>query len=273
MEAKLQRRVQRYGWDAAAKTYDATWRENLRPAHAAMFEMVALKPTERVVELACGSGFATFQAAELVQGSGHILATDISAEMVKLVQARARQLGFDHVTAERREAENLDLTAAGFDVAFCALGLMFLPEPRTALNEMYRALKPGGRAVAAVWGERRNCSWADIFPIIDNVVQSEVCPLFFALGTGDSLAEDFRSAGFTSVETRRLSTVLEFASEESLLAAIIEGGAVALAAKRFDAVTRQQVETEYLASIAAHRSGNAFELPAEFVVVVGHKPP
>ena len=272
MDAKMQRRVQRYGWDVAAAAYDVAWRDNLRAVHVAMFEMVALEPGERVLELACGSGFATFQAAKLVQGSGHILATDISAEMVKLVQARAKQLGFNHVSAERREAENLDLSAIDFDAALCALGLMYLPEPRKALNEMYRALKPGGRAVAAVWGERRNCAWADIFPIVDSVVQSEVCPLFFALGTGDSLAEDFKSAGFTSVETRRLSTVLEFASEESLLAAIIEGGPVALAAKRFDAVTRQQVETEYLASIAAHRSGNTFKIPSEFVVAVGRKP-
>ena len=143
-DAKLQRRVQRYGWDAAAETYDAIWRANLRPAHAAMFEMAALRPGERVLELACGSGFATFQAAELVKRSGHVLATDISAEMVKLVQARARQLGFDHVTAERREAECLDLPDAGFDAALCALGLMFLPGPRRELNEMHRALRPGG---------------------------------------------------------------------------------------------------------------------------------
>jgi ubiquinone/menaquinone biosynthesis C-methylase UbiE len=271
VDAKLQRRVQRYGWDAAAETYDATWRECLRPAHAAMFEMVALEPGERVLDLACGSGFATFQAAELVRGSGQVLATDISAGMVKLVQARARQLGFGHVTAERREAENLDLAAAGFDAALCALGLMFLPEPRTALIEMYGALRSGGRAVAAVWGERRNCAWADIFPIVDHVVQSEVCPLFFALGTGDSLAEDFKSAGFTSVETRRLSTVLEFAGEESLLAAIIDGGAVALAAKRFDAVTRQQVEAEFLATVGDYRHGDTFRIPGEFVVVMGHK--
>ena len=271
MNAKLQRRVQRYGWDAAAETYDAAWRENLRPAHAALFEMAALKPGERVLELACGSGFVTFQAAELVQESGQVLATDISAEMVKLVQTHARQLGFGHVAAERREAENLGLTATGFDAALCALGLMFLPEPRKALHEMHRALRSGGRAVAAVWGERRNCAWAEIFPIVDEIVQSEVCPLFFALGNGDSLAEDFKSAGFTSVETRRMSVVLEFASEESLLMAIIDGSAVALAAKRFDAATRQRVEAEFLATVGSFRQGDAFRIPGEFVVVMGRK--
>ncbi len=77
--------------------------------------------------------------------------------------------------------------------------------------------------MAAVWGERRNCAWADIFPIVDKVVQSEVCPLFFALGTGDSLARNFETAGFTAVETRRLSVVLDFANEADLLAALRPG--------------------------------------------------
>ena len=126
--------------------------------------------------------------------------------------------------------------------------------------------------MAAVWGERRNCAWADIFPIVDKVVQSEVCPLFFALGTGDSLARNFETAGFTAVETRRLSVVLDFANEADLLAAMIDGGAVAPAARRFDAVTRQRVEAAYLASIIAHRHGDTFKIPAEFVVAMARKP-
>ena len=271
MEARLQRRVQRYGWDAAAETYDATWRENLRPVHDALFEMVALKPGERVLELACGSGFVTLIAAEMVQASGQVLATDISAEMVTLVQERARQGGFGQVIAERRQAEDLGLTASGFDAALCSLGLMYLPEPGRALGEMYHALRPGGRAVAAVWGERRRCAWADIFPIVDKVVQSEVCPLFFALGAGDALAREFELAGFVAVESYRLSTRLDFADERRLLMANIDGGPVALAAKRFDAATRRQVESEFLSSVAAHRRGDKYEIPAEFVITVGRK--
>ena len=271
MEAKLQRRLQRYGWDAAAEIYDAAWRENLRPVHEVLFEMAALKPGERVLELACGSGFVTFRAAELVQEQGQVLATDISAEMVSLVRGRARQGGFGQVIAERREAEDLSLTASGFDAALCALGLMYLPDPGRALSEMYRALRPGGRAVAAVWGERRRCAWADLFPIVDKVVQSEVCPLFFALGVDDALALAFELAGFAAVETRRCLTQLQFEDEESLLTAKIDGGPVALAAKRFDAAARRQVEADFLASVAAHRRGKKFEIPAEFVVVSGRR--
>ncbi len=51
--------------------------------------------------------------------------------------------------------------------------------PVKALKGMYRVIKPGGRAVVAIWGERRNCGWADLFPIVDAHVASDVCPMFF----------------------------------------------------------------------------------------------
>ncbi len=271
--ARFQRRIQRYGWDAAAETYDAVWRENLRPAHTAMFEMAALKPGEQVFELACGSGFATLQAADLVGEQGQVLATDISAQMISILQARIATLGFGHVSASRVGAEEDEICAAqSFDVALCSLGLMFFPEPELGLRNMWDAVKPGGRAIAVVWGQRNKCRWAEIFPIIDRVVESEVCPLFFSLGTGDALAQGFRTQGFESVETRRFDTCLNFENERSFLTGHINGGAVALAAKRFDEETRRQVEKDFLETVEMYRVGEAYSIPAEFVVVAAEKP-
>ena len=78
------------------------------------------------------------------------------------------------------DAEALELADAGFDVVLCALGLMYVPDPARALREMRRVLRPGGRVVLAVWGERARCGWSPVFPIVDAEVASEVCPLFFA---------------------------------------------------------------------------------------------
>ena len=125
--------------------------------------------------------------------------------------------------------------------------------------------------MAAVWGERRNCAWADLFPIVDNVVESEVCPLFFALGSGLALENDFRKVGLRFAETHRLAVTLGFDSEADVLSAMIDGGAVALAAKRFDADTRKKVDREFLASIADHRQGKGYGIPSEFVVTCGRK--
>ncbi len=273
MNTKFQLRLQRYGWDAAAVVYDDLWQKGLSPVHQTMLEMAQLKPEERVLELASGSGFVTHQAAVLVGDAGHILATDISVEMISLLQKQSESLGLGNIRAERIAAEDLDELADGsFDASLCALGLMLMPDPDIGLKAMWQALRPGGRAVAAVWGQRSKCAWADIFTIVDNVVQSEVCPLFFSLGVGPSLAQGFEGQGFVSVETRRIETSLNFSNKESLLAAIIDGGAVALAAKRFDTDTRHQVESEFLESVEEHRDGCAYSIPIEFVVVAGERP-
>jgi ubiquinone/menaquinone biosynthesis C-methylase UbiE len=99
--------VQRYGWDAAAKHYDELWRENLSSAHRVMFDLMQLKPAERVLEMACGSSFLTLQAASQVGIDGHVLATDISAEMISLLQKRTADLRLENIKTERVAAEDL----------------------------------------------------------------------------------------------------------------------------------------------------------------------
>ena len=142
--------------------------------------------------MACGTGLVTFRAAKAVGPQGAVVAADISTEMVRYIEAEAAARGIGHVTALRAHAEESVGEPGSFDAVLCALGLMYAPDPVAALREMHRALRPGGRAVAAVWGARRNCGWADIFPIVDSRVQSEVCPMFFQQGTGDNLADRLR---------------------------------------------------------------------------------
>jgi ubiquinone/menaquinone biosynthesis C-methylase UbiE len=269
MEAKLQLRVQRYGWDAAASIYENEWQRHLAPAQLALLENSDLQPGMRIIETAAGTGLITFPAAEAVGLDGSILATDLSGEMVKSGNATAEKLGLPNVTFQRMNAEALSCQDNSFDRALCALGLMYMPDPRAALKEMKRVLRPGGIACVAVWGERRNCGWADIFPIVDAHVHSEVCPLFFGLGSTGALVSELESAGFSNVQERRVQSVLSFDSSQRVISAIIDGGAVALAAKRFNHATRRIVDEEFLASIAAFRNGERYEIPGEFVIASG----
>ena len=121
MEARLQRRVQRYGWDKAAPVYERHWAEQLLPAQRLLLEMAALRPGERVLDVACGTGLVTFPAAEAVGASGAVVATDISDAMVTHIREEAARRGQAHVSAHRLDAEALDLPDASFDVAQCAL--------------------------------------------------------------------------------------------------------------------------------------------------------
>jgi ubiquinone/menaquinone biosynthesis C-methylase UbiE len=271
MDAGLQLRVQRYGWDKASEHYERFWATQLAPAHALLLELAALAPGEQVLDVACGTGLVTFPAARLVAPTGRVVGTDLSAEMIKNIAVRAAERGV-HGEFSRQDAEALDFPGATFDAALCALGLMYVPDAQKALREMRRVLKPGGRAVASVWGARKNCGWAEIFPIVERRVASEVCPLFFMLGSGDSLGDSFALAGFEQVQVQRISTTLDYASADEALGASFAGGPVALAYSHFDAATRESAHAEYLESIAPWRVGSGYRVPGEFVVVQGVAP-
>ena len=269
MDERVQRRIQRYGWDEAASVYDDAWADNLRPAHDALLEMADLFPGLHVVEAAAGDGLVTFRVAAAVSEKGKVVATDISGEMAAKGATEAKARGLAQVKFERMEAEALTLADNTFDRAICALGLMYVPRPEKALSEMARILRPGGRGTVLVWGERRNCGWAELFPITDAEVKSEVCPLFFSLGVPGVLSGALTQSKFHQVEERRITGLMHFADRESLLRAVIDGGAVALAAKRYTPETRARVDDAFTASVEAFRVDSGYEIPGEFVVATG----
>ncbi len=272
MTPELQRRVQRYGWDRASDHYEQYWREQLAPAQRLALEAANLHRGDNVIDVACGTGLVTLPAADAVGPDGFVLATDISGRMVEHTQGGADAADFSWVYAQRMDAESLTVNDADFDVAMCVLGLMYVPDPYAAASEMLRALKPGGRAVNAVWGARKNCGWAEIFPIVDARVNTDVCPLFFQLGTGDSLARTMRNAGFQDVEERRINVDLYYPDEASAIGAAFAGGPVALAYAKFDDETRESAHDEYLQSIEPFRRADGYHIPGEFVVVSGIRP-
>jgi ubiquinone/menaquinone biosynthesis C-methylase UbiE len=271
MEPQLQRRVQRYGWDKAAKFYDDSWKDQLRPAQDKLLEMANLQPGERVLETSCGTGLVTFRAARQLANSGELMATDISEKMIEEAKKLAEDNGCKNIRFLRMDAEELDFEDNRFDAAICSLGLMYFPFPVEALKEMYRVLKPGGRAVVAIWGERRNCGWADLFPIVDAHVASDVCPMFFQQGTGDTVRHSFETAGFKNIETERFKVTLHYPDEKTALMAAFDGGAVALAYQKFDEETKEKIHREYLDSIEEYRVVDGYEIPGEFVVACGVK--
>jgi ubiquinone/menaquinone biosynthesis C-methylase UbiE len=269
MEPRLQRRVQRHGWDRAAADYEALWQAQLAAAQSALLAGAALAPGERVLDVACGTGLVTFAAARAVGAAGHVLGVDLSGQMVEAAQGRAQARGVSNAGFARMDAEQLALPDASVDVALCALGLMYVPDPLAALREMRRVLRPGGRVALAVWGERARCGWSPLFGIVDAEVASEVCPLFFRLGQADTLARVSAEAGFVQVAQQRVTSTLDYTDGDAACDAAFVGGPVALAWSRFDAGVQARVRARYLQAIAAWRHGTGYRVPGEFVIVSG----
>jgi ubiquinone/menaquinone biosynthesis C-methylase UbiE len=267
MDGKLQRRVQRYGWDRAADAYEPCWQTPLAAVQAALLAMAAPVLGEQVLDVACGTGLVTFEAARTVMPDGAVLGVDLSGRMVEVARQRATDLSLPNCRFVRMDAEALALPDGSFDLALCALGLMYVPDAGRALREMRRVLRPGGRIAIAVWGERSRCGWSALFPIVDAEVRSEVCPLFFRLGQHDALVQACCSAGFESIEQRRLDVALTHADADAACDAAFVGGPVALAWSRFSDEVRARVRARYLAAIEPWRALNGYRIPGEFVVV------
>lgn len=271
MDANLQRRVQRYGWDKAASVYERSWRANVEPAQDTLLELAGLKPGNRVLDVACGTGLLTFKAAARVGAGGEVIGTDIAGQMVATARDAATGGGIANVSFARMDAEAQEFGDCSFDVVLCALGLMYVPDPERAVREFHRVARPRGRAGAVVWGHRDRCGWAEIFRIVDARVQSDVCPMFFRLGTGEALRQAFVAAGFVDIVARRLQTRLFFSTADEACKAAFSGGPAGLAYGRFSDSTKVEIHGEYLASLEPYRLGVGYSVPGEFVVIAGTK--
>ena len=94
--------------------------------------------------------------------------------------------------------------------------------------------------------------------------------MFFGLGMPGALVHDLRAAGFDGVEEFRIDSTLFYEDRATLVEAMIDGGAVALAAKRFTPEIRAEVDEAFVGSVAAHHTASgSYEIPGEFVVATG----
>lgn len=271
MKPKLQRHVQRQGWDRASGWYEKYWRRQLRPALDLVLATAKLQPGENVIDVACGTGLVTLPAAASVGPGGRVVATDLSPRMVADLERSLAARGLTNVEVVCGDAAELEVDRS-FDVALCSLGLMYVPDPPAVIRELHRVVRPGGRAVVSVWGERANCGWAELFPIVGERISSDVCPMFFAMGAPGALTETLTRAGFIEVGETRIDVGLDYADDDDALGAAFRGGPVALAYSRFDEPTRRSAHEAYLDSIASFSNGAGYRVPGEFVIAWARRP-
>jgi arsenite methyltransferase len=108
---------------------------------------LAAAPGERILDIGCGPGFYVRELLDEVGEAGSIVAVDASPDMLDL--ARHRCEGHDNVTFREGNATALPVDDGDFDAALCVQVMEYVPDAPAALAEIYRALRPGGRAL--IW--------------------------------------------------------------------------------------------------------------------------
>lgn len=159
------------GWGEHADFVDA----RSAALTARMLDRAALRPGERVLELAGGAGGLGMAAAEQVGPDGEVVLSDVAAEMTAIAARRAAARGIGNVTARELDLEGIAEPDASFDVVLCREGLMFALDPAQAAGEIRRVLRPGGRFAVAVWGPRERNPWLGI--VLDAVSEQLGAPV------------------------------------------------------------------------------------------------
>jgi SAM-dependent methyltransferase len=178
-----------------------------------MLEAAGVRSGDCVLELACGPGGVGLAAAERVGPTGSVVLSDVTAEMTSVAAARAAALQLTNVTACELDLEHIARSDGSHDVVLCREGLMLVPEPARALGEIRRALRPGGRAAAAVWGPRERNPWLGVlFDAISAHLGVPVPPPGipgpFSLTDAEVLTALMEDAGFSDIAVAEISTPL-----------------------------------------------------------------
>jgi ubiquinone/menaquinone biosynthesis C-methylase UbiE len=129
------------------------WGADMRRMFAEIAQLADAPPGTSVLDIPCGGGFA-FRGLRPAQAV-HYVAADISPHMLQRARQEARRREvYDAIEFVEADVTALRFADASFDLCVTYNGLHCLPDPRAALGELTRVLRPGGtlRGTSCVTG-------------------------------------------------------------------------------------------------------------------------
>ena len=202
-------RAQRELWsEEGVRQYlqqDDRWQDIWRPFGAAMFDAAELRPGQHVLDVGCGDGVTSVEAAGLVESGGAVVGVDISGPMLDLARRRADDAGVNNVAFLEADAQTHPFPDGTFDVVISRFGVMFFADPQAAFANLARSLRPHGRLVLVCWQEPTKIEWAAL--AIGAAATHLGPPDFgppgapgpFAMADGTRLRRVLEAAGFRDV--------------------------------------------------------------------------
>src|SRR6202789_194369 len=161
---------------STARWYDRTTRKDLPEIKSLAIRIAAaIPPSARVLEVAPGPGFLSI---ELAKRGLPVRALDISKTFVDIARSNAAAEGVD-VRFDQGNAAALPLDDASVDFVVCRAAFKNFTEPLKALQEMRRALRPGGKALLI--DMRRDASMAEVKQYVNGLGVSRLNRWFMLL--------------------------------------------------------------------------------------------
>lgn len=260
-----------------AQTYEEHFVPSLfRPWAAELLDRARPQPGERVLDVACGTGIVARMIAQQLNGQGDIVGLDHSPAMVEVARSAAAQEGLAiewHVGS----ADALPLPDASFDLVTIQQGLQFFPDKASALGEVYRVLKSGGRALTATWTDFANNPFNHAFAeVIERHLGTPAMHTPYSFGDQRALHTLFIEAGFERVAIELVRRTVRRPSPETFVDVSIEGLSAGVPALQgMDAVERaaltETVRADMAVPLAAYTEDGELVYPMGAHIVIARK--
>src|SRR2546422_11096431 len=172
-----------------------------RDATHALVDYARPQAGMQVLDLASGTGEPAITIASRIGPEGHVIALDLSPELLQIAEERAGERDLTNLTTRQADANNLPFPDPSFDLITSRFGVMFLGED--ALREACRVLRPGSRACFLAWGPFEQPFWSSTMGVVHKQVGGTLVPADqdpFKYSQPDSLSAALRRAGFERVE-------------------------------------------------------------------------
>ncbi|GIK98755.1 MAG: ubiquinone/menaquinone biosynthesis methyltransferase [Alphaproteobacteria bacterium] len=236
-----------------------------------LMSVADLRPGERVLDVACGTGVLTRLAAARVGAGGAVAGLDPNAGM--LAVARSQTPPGLSIDWRQASAESMPLPDAAFDVVLCQMGLQFVPDKPAALREMRRVLDAGGRTFITVPGPK-----PPPFAIMTDALARHLgaqaaafSDLVFSMHDADEIAGLMRDAGFRGVDVRSRPKTLRLPAPADFLWQYIHSTPIVEAAARAGAAGRDALEREVCARWQEFVMDGAMALRVDMTTATGLK--
>ena len=166
-----------------------------------LVDAAELGPGDRVVDLGCGRGAATFPAAAAVGPDGRVLAVDLAPRMVELLRADAAARGAEHIEVRLADVQDVQLDGP-FDCVLAAFVLFFMTDAADALRRYHELLRPDGRiAISTFFGDDERWLWLrELREMVPSEARPPVAARSGPFGSADTLHALLADNGFS--ETR-----------------------------------------------------------------------
>lgn len=230
-----------------------------------------LRPGQRVLDVACGTGVLARGAAASVAPGGSVTGLDLDPGMLAVAASVS-----PHLTWHQGSAEALPFPPDHFHAVVSQFGLMFVPSPAQALREMWRVLKPGGRLAVAVWAALEMTpaynAETQLIERIAGPAASSPLRLPFSLGDPASLRACFQMADVPLASFTTIVGTGRFASIRAMVAADVVGWLPLMGIHLSPGMTEAILQAAEHA-LAEYRQADgtvAFASPAHIAVAIRH---